>query len=233
MRPPDPQCARPLNWVPPCRGTQFPTVLASRSRPPGSMPCPFGARLQCLMAPRLPAGTSASPGGVAPMPPTTTRRRLVTASGLAHLWHNRISMIPAIEALSFSTVTEISEVKAGKELTFTLPDGPTRERYLEVLDAILVAHHIDYEELEPDRRLRRGRRGRLRVALRRLRQHGWSGLGRRDAGHGRPGVQRRRDAGRRAAPRPERREAPVRDRDRSRPAPAEGPPGPAHGADQG
>lgn len=55
--------------------------------------------------------------------------------------------IPAIEALYFATVTEISEVKAGKELTFTLPDGLTRENYLEVLDAILVAYHNDYEEV--------------------------------------------------------------------------------------
>lgn len=56
--------------------------------------------------------------------------------------------VPAIERLYFSTVTEIAKVKAGEPLTFDLPEGLTRESYLEVLDAILVAYHNDYEEVQ-------------------------------------------------------------------------------------
>lgn len=55
--------------------------------------------------------------------------------------------VPAVEALYFSTVTEIAEVKAGKELTFALPEGLTREDYLALLDCILVSYRNDYDEV--------------------------------------------------------------------------------------
>jgi len=58
-----------------------------------------------------------------------------------------IDCIPTIEALYFATVTEIQEIKSGKELSFDLPDGISRENYLELLDTLLLYYHNDYQEV--------------------------------------------------------------------------------------
>lgn len=55
--------------------------------------------------------------------------------------------IPEIEALYFATVTELEEIKGGKELSFKLPDGLTRENYVELLDCLLMSFHNDYQQV--------------------------------------------------------------------------------------
>ena len=59
----------------------------------------------------------------------------------------RNDSIPEIEEVYFNTLTELKEVKSGKELSFKLPAGVTRDNYLELLDTLLVTFHYDYEEV--------------------------------------------------------------------------------------